>query len=432
MEIITTHRNTDFDAFASVFAASLVYPEAVPVIPNSLNANIHGFLSIHKDQFSYKSPKEIDFDEISRLIVVDTNEWERLEGVNILSKREDLEVHLWDHHGDGGNINAKPAYRKKIGATTTIFVNSMREKLEGISPIEATLFLAGIYEDTGNLTFPGTCGDDARAAGFLLDIGADLSMIRNFLRPSYGPLQKEMLFRMLKHAERTKLNGYTVSINRQDIDRHTPGLSLVVEMYLNIMNVDAAFGLFWDQKKEKCIVIGRSVSESLDLGILMQSLGGGGHPGAGSALLKNIRPESVEASIMNLISGDQQSSVQISDLMSFPVFSISSKTTMQEAALLFRDKGCTGFPVTENDQLVGVISRRDFKKVKKDSQMKSPVKAFMANKVVQISPESSVTQAARIMVKNDIGRLPVVEDGRMIGIITRSDTLRYYYNLLPD
>ena len=40
--------------------------------------------------------------------------------------------------------------------------------------------------------------------------------------------------------------------------------------------------------------------------------------------------------------------------------------------------------------------------------------------------------SARLMVKHDIGRLPVVEDGKIIGIVTRSDTMRYYYDLLPE
>ena len=40
--------------------------------------------------------------------------------------------------------------------------------------------------------------------------------------------------------------------------------------------------------------------------------------------------------------------------------------------------------------------------------------------------------AARLMVKHDIGRLPVVEDGKIIGIVTQSDTMRYYYDLLPE
>jgi tRNA nucleotidyltransferase (CCA-adding enzyme) len=79
-----------------------------------------------------------------------------------------------------------------------------------------------------------------------------------------------------------------------------------------------------------------------------------------------------------------------------------------------------------------MISRRDFKKVKKESQLKAPVKAFMNRNVTTIAPGKSPIQAARLMIKHDIGRLPVVEDGHIIGILTRSDAMLYFYDLLPD
>ena len=41
-------------------------------------------------------------------------------------------------------------------------------------------------------------------------------------------------------------------------------------------------------------------------------------------------------------------------------------------------------------------------------------------------------QAAGLMVKHDIGRLPVIQDGKVVGILTRSDTMIYFYDLLPD
>ena len=51
--IITTHKNTDFDAFASLVAATLIYPEALAAIPQTVNANVRAFMSIHKDIFDY-------------------------------------------------------------------------------------------------------------------------------------------------------------------------------------------------------------------------------------------------------------------------------------------------------------------------------------------------------------------------------------------
>ena len=60
------------------------------------------------------------------------------------------------------------------------------------------------------------------------------------------------------------------------------------------------------------------------------------------------------------------------------------------------------------------------------------VKAFMTRNVKTIRPGRRPLEAARLMVKHDIGRLPVVEEGKVIGIITRSDTMLYFYDLLPD
>ena len=95
-------------------------------------------------------------------------------------------------------------------------------------------------------------------------------------------------------------------------------------------------------------------------------------------------------------------------------------------------KGHTGLPVLDEGRLVGIISKRDFKKAKKTSALKAPVRAFMTTNVTTIEPGSSPLQAARLMIQHDIGRLPVAENGRVIGIVTRSDTMRYLYDLMPE
>jgi len=78
MQIVTTHKNTDFDALASTIAATILYPKAIPVLPKSLNPNVKAFLSIHKDIFKTSSFDDILLDQVNRLIVVDINSWARL------------------------------------------------------------------------------------------------------------------------------------------------------------------------------------------------------------------------------------------------------------------------------------------------------------------------------------------------------------------
>ncbi len=432
MEAIVTHKNTDFDALASLIASTLLYPSAEPILPKALNINVRRFLSIHKDHFSFKTAGEVDPETITRLIVVDTNSWDRIEGLGSLAERVDLNIDLWDHHLQSGDIRATWSRIKPVGAAVTLLVAEIRKRKKSLSPIEATLFAAGIYEDTGNMTFPSTTAQDAKATAFLLEQGADLNLIKNILRPVYGPKQKDILSEMLQKEKRVRLNGHEVAFNRVSIEGHTPGLSVVVDMYQEIANVDVSFGIFEESGRHHTILIGRSTVESLDIGAIMRQMGGGGHPSAGSALLKGVPPETIEKWCLELMSAPGRTSVKISDLMSYPVLTVSPKTAMREAALLFREKGCTGLPVLDGEILMGMITRRDFRKGRRPCRMDRPVKAVMTSKVVWIGPEGSVDRAARLMVKHDIGRIPVIDKGKLIGIVTRSDIMRYYYDMLPD
>ena len=433
MQIITTHRSADFDGFSSLIAGTLLYPDAVPILPKAINPNVKAFLSIHKDLFETHAISDIDLEKVTRLIVVDTSKWSRVEPMGDIKKKEDIEIHVWDHHQNACDFQASWKCHEKRGANITLMIREIKKRGILLTPMQATLFLTGLYEDTGSLTFSSTTAEDAYAAGYLLENKADLNILSTFLQPAYGEKQRNILFEMIKTAPRIKINHFSVSINAVTIDGHVNNLSLVINMYRDILNVDAAFGIFVHKDNDRCIVIGRSSVDDINVGSIMRSMGGGGHPGAGSAMIKSANPDALKDWLLELLKGNQQSSVMVSDLMSYPVFSVRSDTPMSEVANLLKEKGCTGLPVVDDEQLVGVISRRDFQKIKKSSHLKSPVKAFMSTRNITIGPEKSPMEAARIMVKHDVGRLPVVnKDGKIIGIMSRSDAMLYFYDLLPD
>jgi nanoRNase/pAp phosphatase (c-di-AMP/oligoRNAs hydrolase) len=382
--------------------------------------------------FEFPRVDQVDLSDTESLVVVDTNAWRRLDCLDELSEKKNLTIDLWDHHPDDGDLKPDWACIEPVGANITLMLRALKERRTLLTPIQATLFLIGLYEDTGSLTFPSSCAEDAYCAGYLLDRKADLSLVGHFLNPAYGQRQKDVLFELLKSARRSKVNGYRIAMGKLTVHGHVDNLAMVVHMYMNIANVDAAFGLFQSGAQNKCMVIGRAASEGLDVGGIMRRLGGGGHPAAGSAVLKGVNPDAIEEMIVALIAGNQQSSVKVSDLMSFPVFTVAADTSMAAAGKLLREKGCTGLPVVKDDRLVGILSRRDFKRLRKGSQLKSPVKAFMSSRIKTIRAGENPLRAAHIMIKYDIGRLPVVDNDRIIGIVTRTDTMRYFYDLLPD
>jgi len=431
MQLITTHRSTDFDAFASLVAGTLLYRDALPLLPKAVNPNVKAFLSIHKDLFEMYRVDEIDFSQVDQLVVVDTNRWARLEKMDDLRNQPDLVVELWDHHEEKTDLKPRWACQESIGANITLMIREIRKRKIKLTPMQATLFLIGLYEDTGNLTFPSTTAEDAHAAAYLLESNADLNVLNTFLQPGYGVKQKDILFEMLKSSPRSKIGNFSVSINTVHIEGHINNLSLVVHMYREILSLDAAFGIFVHDTHDKCIVIGRSAVDEINIGSIMRSMGGGGHPGAGSVMLKSVNPDALEEWLVELLKGNQQASVQVSDLMSHPVITVTSDTPMEKVAQVLKEEGCTGVPVVDQGRLVGVISRRDFRKVKGAQRMKSPVKAFMSTKNITIGPENSLIEAARLMVKHDIGRLPVIENDQVVGIISRSDAMLYFYDLFP-
>ena len=434
LKIITTHKNTDFDALASTIAATLLHPEAVPVMPRLVNANVKEFLAIHKDLLNIKTWKEIDHQNTDTLIVVDAGSWNRLMVPKEIRNSKKLKIILYDHHPHEGDIRADWQCRERVGANITLMLRRIKEQKVKLSPIQSTLFLAGLYEDTGNLTFPSTTPEDAQTAAFLLENRADLNLLSHMLRPAYGQKQKDVLFEMLKSAKRSQLNGFRIGFAKIPIDGFVENLAVVVHMYREILNVDAAFGIFSDETRNHCVVIGRSDSDRINVGTIMRSMGGGGVPAAGSVLIKAKTMAAIEEWIRELLSGNQKTSIQVNDLMSFPVTTIRETESMEKVAVQLREKGCTGVPVVdENAKIVGIVSRRDFqRKVKKESQLKAPVKAFMSNNVITIEPGKSPGDASGLMIKYDIGRLPVVDNGRIIGIVTRSDVMRYWYDLVPE
>lgn len=433
MKLITTHKGTDFDALACLVAATLIYPDAKPVLPGFFNANLKGFLAIHKDLFDLYSPDEVHPDETDTLIVVDTHSWNRLDQrMQVLREKKDLNIIIWDHHLDG-DMEGNEVHVRETGAAITLLVQEIQERRKLITPIQATLFLLGLYEDTGNLSFPSTVAEDAYTAGFLLDRRADLNILSTFLKQAYGRRQKDILHEMIQNADRQEINGLTISISKQEVQGRVQNLAMVMQMYREIVNVDAAFGIFRDKDQNKCMVIGRSGVDEINIGVIMRTLGGGGHPGAGSALIKAANPDAVEEMITHLINGNQHSSVMLSDIMSYPVVTVHEDTLVEEVVMILRDMGCTGMPVVDKDEnIVGVVSRRDFKKIRKSKEMQSPIKAFMTRNPVVVAPDRSAVEAARLMIRHDIGRIPVVQDEKIIGIITRSDVMMYFYDLLPD
>ncbi len=433
MEIVTTHKNTDFDGLASVIAGTILYPEATGVIPKMVNNNVERFLSTHKTAFKIILPNEVNHDRVKKLIVVDTNQWRRLDRMDKLRNRDDLTIHVWDHHGEGGDIKSSWKCQENAGSTVTLMIRELQRRNISLTPLDSTVLLIGLYEDTGHLTYPSTSAEDAQAAAYLLQNGADLNVAAVFLNPPYEEVQKDILFKLIENTEKFTHRRVTIGINIIELQQKIPMLSAIVNMYRKLISTEAVFAIFINDETTSS-VIARSGSDRVDVGAIMKIFGGGGHPGAASATVKvkDFTPEEIKTSIVEIIQQNKISSATIADLMSYPVTMVPSNTSMREVREIMERQHIRGILVGSEDNLEGIIVLWDLKKIKQERQWKAPVKAFMVRQVKTIPPDLDPVEAAQMMVKMNIGHIPVEHEGKIIGILTRTDILTYFYNMLPD
>ncbi len=117
------------------------------------------------------------------------------------------------------------------------------------------------------------------------------------------------------------------------------------------------------------------------------------------------------------------SKITVRDIMTKSVIAVDSSITVNEAAKMMEDVKVGAVIVMENNTPVGIITDRDFavKIVAHAYQITTPVKQIMSTPLIGISPDESVWMVADLMYTRGIRKLPVIEDDKVIGIITATD-----------
>ncbi len=419
--------NADFDAVASMLAAQKLYPEALVVFPGSQEKNLRNFfISSMVYLFNMEEIKHIDFARIKKLVLVDTRQPGRIGRFSSLVDREDVEIHIYDHHPvTATDIEADFSVNRLTGATVTILTDILREKKIDITPDEATILCLGIYEDTGSFTFPSTTEDDFTAAAFLLSKGANLNTISSMIAREISPEQISLLNDMIQSATHHTINGIDIVLTSIISDNYIPDFAVLVHKFIKMENLNAIFAIAGMENKVH--IVARSRIPEVDVGAVVTLLGGGGHSYAASATLKEQTLAQVEHRLMEILYRKVRARRRARDIMSAPAITVGADVSCKDAAELLTRYNINALVVTEKpdrkDDYLGFISRQVIEKALFHQLDTVPVRDYMTTDMAWVAPDADMPEIQQKIIENKQRVLPVVERDIIIGVITRTDLL---------
>lgn len=428
MKVILTHEQADMDALASLLGMWLLQPDALPVLPRSINRNGREFIHQYGDKLPFIEFGDLPREAVETVYLVDTQSLITLRGMTA-----DTRVVVYDHHPKRDDLISKwELHLTTSGANTSQMVAELRKVKITLTPIQATLLLLGLHEDTGSFTYGSTAPEDLEAAAFCLAQGADLDTVGRYLYPALSKSQTRLYDRLLQAIQTYLVDGQTIMACKADATDIDDEISSVAHKLRDVLKPDALLLLV--STRQGIRLVARSTNDQINVAAIAEAMGGGGHKRAASAL---IRPEKHlnKAETLAFLDARYQEMIAslkwhvlpattVKGIMSRDPLLLSPDTSVQEAHRLMQRYGYEGYPVVSEGRVVGLLNRREVDRAISHG-LELSVGSLMAAGDIRISPEATLEELQALMGSTGWGQVPVVDDqGEIVGIVTRTDLLK--------
>ena len=425
MEVITTHLEADFDGIASMVAAHKLYPDAHLVLPGGAQTRERAYLAHYPIALTPLS--DLSLAEISRIILVDADHQDRLGHIETVFKNQLLSLHIWDHHPlETTNPLAKRAEWLKlepVGACITLLVETLQEQSLGWSPEEATLFALALYEETGHFTYLHTTPRDLAVGAQLLETGANLTIINDFIQRKWTEPQAVLFQALLQATQLLMLGRRRVAFATLAWSEYVSDLAPVTHQLSQLYNADAV--LIAIAMEGKVQFIGRSRHMDMDMNRIAQHFGGAGHVMAAAASIKGQTLAEVEQHLHELLQEQAKTWLPIRQLMTSPARTVEEGTTIKQTERLMTQHEVNALPVVNpRGQFIGLATREAIQKALYHKLASQPVEHIMLRDIFVANSKTPFEDVQLQMVERNQRIVPVLDHETVIGIFSRTDLLR--------
>ena len=395
--------------------------------PRRMNRNVRAFVTLYGGDFPFLDPRDIPQQPIDMVTLVDTQSLVTLKGMSAHTK-----INVFDHHprrkGTPKNWEMTAfEYRRDNDLFCGNVTGTKRAAFRQFRPLFSCL---GIYEDTGSLTYASTTPRDVKAAAWLLEQGASLRIAAEFLNPPLSTEQRETYDRLVASAETMDLHGHRIVLATGEVGDLNEEISTLAHKLRDLFDPDALFVLV--ATIEGVRLVARSTTDDIDVSTIAGFFNGGGHDRAAAALIRSedgtngreLLAKSKEQ-LLTLLPKHVRPSVTVGQLMSRRPRTLPAATSAQDAAKLMQRYGYEGFPVVDKGKVIGLLTRRAVDRAI-SHKLNLPAASLMDAGEIFVHPEDSLQQLQVRMTDSGWGQIPVVDrqSGKIIGIVTRTDLLK--------
>ncbi len=453
--LVTCHRNADFDALCSLFSMSFFYPDAQIVYPGSQEKIVQAFVhEVIDPLFNYVNPKDIDFEGIERLVVVDTSHTSRLTHIQPLLDRagfkhdveeeqenQELEVIIYDHHPQT-NIKASGGRIEIVGSTCTLICEELQRNSRNIHDEALCLLGLGLYSDTGAFTYNSVTTREAQALSWLLTQGFEPDFVTAYVNKQINKEQLFALNDLVESAQFYDVAGIKFILASSKFEECLYDIASLTPLFLEIYPCDVLFMVAAMDGKVQ--VVARSKDYSVDVGQIMALLGGGGHAYAAAATVKDKSMHEVLTFIESQITLFSHKDKTVRRLMSAPVMGVDENDCIEHAADLMTRYGFKAVPIwnEQTKRCAGILDYQTSAKAVKHGLGKYSVTQFMNRNIRCATLETDLQTLLDIIIEDKQRLVPIVDctplneeeeiaeetlrDLSVIGVVTRTDLVTLF------